>query len=198
MEFTSSNWQDIRKYYEGTYVKFTEFGDRLFYIGQVRPDGISGMDDEQTAFEMYLSDAAPYTVNFTLPHKATFQWKDSVYLLQRIPARQYRRGLCSDNTMITNVATGTSVDVGFQSLKAFVSKPSYSSFSNAFNTKAKTKAIALSPRMSYLRSGSILIDNKKIAVFSYETKKISMIHRIFLPEIMQHMVDHNEHYEVIV
>lgn len=198
MEFTSSNWQDIRKYYEGTYVKFTEFGDRLFYISQVRPDGISGMDDEQTAFEMYLSDAAPYTVNFTLPHKATFQWKDSVYLLQRIPARQYRRGLCSDNTMITNVATGTSVDVGFQSLKAFVSKPSYSSFSNAFNTKVKTKAIALSPRMSYLRSGSILIDNKKIAVFSYETKKISMIHRIFLPEIMQHMVDHNEHYEVIV
>lgn len=198
MNFMSSNWRDIQKYYEGTYVKFTEFGDQLFYISHVRPDSISGIDDDDTAFEMYLSDDMPYVVDFTLPHKATFQWKDSVYLLQRIPARQYRRGLCSDNTMITNVATGTSVDVGFQSLKAFVSKPSYSSFSNAFNTKAKTKAVALSPRMTYLRSGSILIDNKKIAVFDYDTKKISMIHKIFLPEIMQHMVDHNEHYEVIV
>jgi hypothetical protein len=198
MDFTSSNWRDIQKYYEGTYVKFSEFGDKLFMIHQVRPDGISGVDEDNTAFEMYLSDAAPYTVNFILPHKATFQWKDSVYLLQRIPARQYRRGLCSDNTMITNVATGTAVDVGFPALKAFVGKPSYSSFSNAFNTKAKTKAIALSPRMSYLRSGKILIDNRTIAMFDYTTKRISMMHKIFLPEIMQHMVDHNEHYEVLV
>jgi len=198
MEFTSSNWRDIQKYYEGTYVKFSEFGDKLFLISQVRPDGISGIDEDNTVFELYLSDAAPYTVNFILPHKATFQWKDSVYLLQRIPARQYRRGLCSDNTMITNVATGTSVDVNFPALKAFVGKPSYSSFSNAFNTKAKTKAVALSPRMSYLRSGKILIDNRMIASFDYTSKKIIMHHKIFLPEIMQHMVDHNEHYEVIL
>lgn len=198
MDFTSSNWRDIQKYYECTYVKFSEFGDRLFYIQQVRPDGISGIDDEQTAFEMYLSDAAPYTVNYLLPHKATFQWKDSVYLLQRIPARQYRRGLCSDNTMITNVATGVKIEIGFNSLKAFVSKPCYSSFSNAFNTKVKTKAIALSPRMTYLRSGFILIDSHKVAQFDYTTKRILMIHKLFLPEIMQHMVDHNEQYEVIV
>lgn len=198
MEFTSSNWRDIQKYYEGTYVKFTEFGDRLFYIAQVRPEGISGIDDEDTAFELYLSDAYPYTVNYLLPHKATFQWKDSVYMLQRIPARQYRRGLCSDNTQITNVATGNNVDVNFQSLKAFVSKPSYSSFSNAFHSKAKTKAIALSPRMTYLRTGWILIDNRKIAQFDYNSKKITLLYKIFLPEIMQHMLDHNEHYEVIV
>jgi hypothetical protein len=197
MEFTSSNWRDIQKYYEGTFVKFTEFGDRLFYISQVRPDGISGTDDEDTAFEMYLNDAYPYTVNYLLPHKATFQWKDSVYMLQRIPARQYRRGLCSDNTQITNVATGQAIDVNFQSLKAFVSKPHYSSFSSAFNTKVKTKAIALSPRMSYLRTGYILIDNRKVAQYNYDTKKITMMHKIFLPEIMQHMVDHNEHYEVV-
>lgn len=197
MDFVHSNWRDIQKYYENTYVKFSEFGDKLFYINYVGPDKVAGVDDENTAFELFLSDSAPYTVNYLLPHKAVFQWKDSVYLLQRIPARQYRRGLCSDNTMITNVTTGTRLDIGFNSLKAFVGKPSYSSFSNAFNTKAKTKAVALSSRMSYLRSGYILIDSHKIAQFDYNTKKILMLHKIFLPEIMQHMVDHNEHYEVI-
>ena len=197
MDFVHSNWRDIQKYYENTYVKFSEFGDKLFYINYVDPNKVAGVDDENTAFELFLSDSAPYMVNYLLPHKAVFQWKDSVYLLQRIPARQYRRGLCSDNTMITNVATGTRLDIGFNSLKAFVGKPSYSSFSNAFNTKAKTKAVALSSRMSYLRSGYILIDSHKIAQFDYNTKKILMLHKIFLPEIMQHMVDHNEHYEVI-
>ena len=197
MDFVHSNWRDIQKYYENTYVKFSEFGDKLFYINSVGSDKVAGVDDENTAFELFLSNSAPYMVNYLLPHKAVFQWKDSVYLLQRIPARQYRRGLCSDNTMITNVTTGTRLDIGFNSLKAFVGKPSYSSFSNAFNTKAKTKAVALSSRMSYLRSGYILIDSHKIAQFDYNTKKILMLHKIFLPEIMQHMVDHNEHYEVI-
>ena len=197
MDFVHSNWRDIQKYYENTYVKFSEFGDKLFYIQHVGPEKVSGTDDENTTFELYLSDAVPYTVNYLLPHKAVFQWKDSVFLLQRIPARQYRRGLCSDNTMITNIATGKGMDITFNSLKAFVSKPNYSSFSNAFNTKAKTKAIALSPRMSFLRSGEILIDNKKIAQFDYTSKKILLLYKIFLPEIMQHMVDHNEHYEVV-
>ena len=197
MDFVHSNWRDIQKYYENTYVKFAEFGDKLFYIGYVGPDKVAGTDDENTAFELFLSDAVPYTVNYLLPHKAVFQWKDSVYLLQRIPARQYRRGLCSDNTMITNVATGTRLDIGFNSLKAFVGKPSYCSFNQAFTGKGKTKAVALSSRMTYLRTGWILIDSHKVAQYDFNSKKIIMIHKIFLPEIMQHMVDHNEHYEVL-
>jgi len=198
MEFISSNWRDIDKYYTGTYVKFNEYGDKLFHIDHVNPNVVEGEDDTGTNFQLFLSDSAPYTVNYLLPHKATFQWNDSVYMLQRIPARQYRRGLCSDNTQIINIATGSRVDISFKSLKAFVSKPMYSSFSAAFNSKAKTKAVALSPRLTYIRSGLILVDQVRVASFDYNTKKIHMIHKIFLPEIMQHMMDHNETYEVVV
>jgi hypothetical protein len=198
MDFMSSNWRDIQKYYESTYVKFAEFGDKLFYIQRVREEMIQGIDDTDTAFELYLSDDHPYAVNYLLPHKATFQWKDSVYVLQRIPARQYRRGLCADNTMLTNVATGNNTDISFNALKAFVSKPQYSSFGQAFNSKEKTKAIALTNRMTYLRTGYILFDQKRVASYDHDRKVIKMVHKIFLPEIMQHMVDHNEHYEVLV
>jgi hypothetical protein len=197
MQCISSNWQDIRKYYEHTYVKFNEFGDKLFYIAEVGPSIIRGIDDTQTDFELYLSDDAPYYLDYLLPHKAVFQYKDSVALLQRIPARQYRRGLCSDNTQILNVASGSKYDLGFPTLKAFVSKPSYASFSEAFNCKAKVKAVALSNRMTYMRTGQILIDHTTVAHYDYTTKKITMARPIFLPEIMQHMVDHNEVYEVI-
>ena len=198
MDFMSSNWRDIQKYYECTYVKFVEFGDKLFYIQRVRENVIEGINEDDTAFQLYLSDEHPYAVNYLLPHKAVFQWKDSVYILQRIPARQYRRGLCSDNTMLTNVATGNNTDINFSSLKAFVSKQKYASFGQAFNSKEKTKAIALTNRMTYLRTGYILFDQKRVASFDFERKVIKMVHKIFLPEIMQHMVDHNEHYEVLV
>jgi hypothetical protein len=197
MEFTSSNYKDIQKYYEGTFVKFTEFGDKLFYIDQVKSSHIRGRDENQIEFELYLDDNAPYTVNYLLPHKALFQWKDSVCLLQRIPARQYKRGLCPDNTMITNVATSTRVDVSFDSLAAFVSKPQYVSFTEAINTKGKVKALALTSRMSFIKTGYILIDCTKIAVYDYTTRKISMIKPIFAPEIKKHMQEYNEKYEVV-
>jgi hypothetical protein len=198
MEFTSANHQDIKRYYEHTYVKFDEFGDRLFYIDHVDQFKVSGTDDNDTAFELYLDNVHPYVVNYLLPHKAVFQWKDSVYLLQRIPARQYKRGLCAENTMITNVATSQLVDLGFQVLKAFVSKPSYASFTSAFTSKIKTKAVALTTRMSYLRTGTLLMDNIKIATFNFDTKKIHMLRKNFTDEIKQHMRSHNDYYEVVL
>jgi len=197
MEFISSNWRDIQKYYDGTYIKFAEYGDRLFYVSRTTPEMIEGTDEDDTIFQLHLSDAHPYNVNYVLPHKATFQWNDNVYMMRRIPARQYRRGLCSDNTSIISVATGNNVDISFKSLKAFTAKPQYSSFRDAFFAKGRFKAIALSPRLTYLRNGSILVDTTKVATFDFHQKKIVLHHKIFLPEIMQHMVDHNETFEVI-
>jgi len=196
MEFITSNWRDISKYYENTYVKFSEYGERLFLITGVNPNSVTGIDEDDTAFELHLSDSHPYTVNYLLPHKATFQWGNEVYMLQRIPARQYRRGLCSDNTQIINVSDGRKRDIGFASLKAFTNKPTYMSFSEAFFAKGRTKALALSPRMTYIRTGDILIDMVRIAKFNYDTKKIELKNKLFLPEIMQHMLDYNETIEV--
>lgn len=198
MEFTSANYQDIRKYYEGTYVKFTEFGDRLFYITDITTQQVNGIDDTDTPFILYLDNHHPYIVNYLLPHKAVFQWKDSVYLLQRVPARQYKRGLCAENTMITNVATGQAVEIGFAALKAFVTKPTYASFSAAINTKVKTRAVALTNRMTYLRTGAILMDSIRIATYDFESKKITMIRKAFEFEIQQHLWIHNDTYEVVV
>jgi len=51
MQFVPSVWQDIRKYYEGSYVKFTEYGDTLFFIDRVREDSIVGHEEDTRAGE---------------------------------------------------------------------------------------------------------------------------------------------------
>ena len=198
MEFTSSNYQDIDRYFQGTYVKFDEFGDRLFFIEQVTPTAVHGRDEDGTVFELALDNSIPYSVNYILPHKAVFQYKDNAHIMQRIPARQYRRGLCSNNCQVVNLGTGSKVELTFSLLKAFVTKQQYFSFHKAFNAKGKLKTVALSSRMSFLRpTGGIFVDMTQVATFDYETKKITMLYKEFLPEIMQHMVDHNDTYEVL-
>lgn len=198
MIFVPNAAGDIERYYLNTWVKLSEFGDKLFFIQYCDASKVTGEDDNGDYFELLLDEDYPYSVDYVLPHKSVFQWKDRAVMLQRIPARQYRRGLCSGNTQIVDCQTGERVVLSKNLLKAFVNKQRFSPFSAAFAAKSKMKSVALSPRMWFQRaSGMVYIDFTQVAKYDYETKKITMIKPIFLPEIMQHMVDNNEHYEVI-
>lgn len=199
MIFTSSNASDIERYYYQTWIKLPEFGDKLFFVQNVSSEMVTGTDDNGDYFELLLSDEAPYPVEYVLPHKAIFQWKERAVMLQRIPARQYRRGLSSGNTKVVDCSTGESISLTTNLLKAFVSKQRFSPFSAAFAAKSKMKSVALSPRMWFHRSlGRVCVDFTPVAQYDYETKRLTMLLPIFLPEIMQHMVDNNELYEVVV
>ena len=81
MLFKSSNANDIEKYYYNTYIKFKEFGDRLFYIQGVTSEKVFGLDENDDYFELLLSDEAPYEVDYILPNKACFSYSDTVYQL---------------------------------------------------------------------------------------------------------------------
>jgi hypothetical protein len=193
----SSNYVDIDKYYNKTYIKLEEFGDRLFYIQGVSSEKVFGLDEDQTYFELLLGDEYPYTVNFILPHKAIFQHKDSVYMLQRIPARQYRRGLCSDNTQMMNVITGLRIDINFTTLKSFITKQPYLSFKQAFEYKGKAQHLTLTSRMSFnRRTGEIYMDFRIIAHYDRTKRSITLVNKNFAQEIMQHMMNYNETYTV--
>ncbi len=196
MQFTPQNVNDIDRYYRDTYVKFKEYGERLFYIQSVSPSMVTGTDEDGTYFEVHLRSSNPYQMDYILPHKAVFQYKDNVYLLQRIPAKQYRRGLCSGNTQIIRVTDGEKIPMIAPILKAFVNKQNYSTFSEAF--KSKHKAFALGPRMHFLKADAgIYIDMTLVARHFYGTEKIQMIQPIFTSEIKKHMTDNNDMYEVI-
>jgi len=199
MMFTESNHNDIERYYHQTWVKLPEFGDKLFFIQNVYSNKVTGIDENGDYFELLLDDDYPYAVDYVLPHKAIFQWKDRAVMLQRIPARQYRRGLSTGNTQVVQCDDGERIALSTNLLKAFVEKQRFSPFSMAFNAKGKIRSIALSPRMWFQRSsGYICIDFQRVAKFDYETKKITMMRPIFRPEIMQHMIDNNEMYEVTI
>lgn len=195
MLFTSSSAGDIEKYFRNTYTKFKDFGDKLFYIQKVNGEKVSGLDEDQEEFDLLLADDYPYEVDYVLPNRAVFQYKSSCFLLQRIPARQYKRGLCNDNVQIVETSSGEKRPLDFDVLKAFVTKQKYFTFTEAISKKGKCKAYALNSRMSFVAAnGTVLCDLKKIG-FCGDGKLY--IHPLFIPEITRQLAENQETITVV-
>jgi hypothetical protein len=187
MQFNTETWEDIQRYYRQTYLKFKETGDTLFYIRDVRPDKVTGTDENGTEFALHLNYDDPYEVDYILPNKSYFQYAKRACMLQRIPAKQYRRGICADNVRITGLSkTGglVAIDVTFDSLKAFVSKQAFPSLSTVLMQKQKPLSVALSPRFAFVPVGGFLFcDQTCVAQVDAKAKTILILHSIFKPEI---------------
>jgi len=185
MKCTQENWRDIQKYYQGTFVKFKEFGEVLHFINRVDPAGIVGTDADKEEFIVHLHDDQPYSFEYILPYKAVFQHGGDAYLLQRIPARQYKRGLCQENTSITKVASGERQSVNWALLGSFTTKQRYLTLNEAIFGKGKQRTVALNRRMSYSKTYNYLyVDCKVIAIVDPDKKAIAC-NKLFLDELRE-------------
>jgi len=195
MQFNTYNFEDISRYYRNTYVKFKETGDTLFYIRDVRPDVVRGTDEDGTEFELYLNDDHPYEVDYVLPNKSYFQYAKRACMLQRIPAKQYRRGICSENVRISSLTkTGGvgNIEVGFDALKAFVSKQAFPNISTVLLQKSKPISVALSPRFAFIPDlGYIFCDQLAVATVDKKAKTVVVLKDVFLPEITKLLENSN-------
>jgi hypothetical protein len=193
MQFTRENRADISKYYSHTFVKFKEHAiekqlnaDTLFYIEHVDDSKVIGKCENGDPFIIWLSDKYPFESDYVLPHKSFFQLGEHAVLLERIPAQQYFRGLCPENTQMTYLHGAQSpkkTPIGFDSLKAFVTKQSFFSLQSAIAAEQCTTCV-LSPRIQYGRhTNFIYVDHIPVAKVLEKKKEIVMIKHIFREEI---------------
>lgn len=191
MIFVPSSANDIERYYLHTYVKFQETGDRLFFIEGVSKHKVSGTCDDDTPFDLYLSDEFPYEVSYVLPNKSYFQVNEHAYLMERKPAKQYKRGLCGENVSISRHRGGTefmNCMIGFGLLKAFVAKQAFYTLKDAFLNADKKSSVAVSSRMMYVpKGGRLFIDKTQIATIrghkGTSAKTIELHQPIFREEV---------------
>ena len=188
MLFTPDNTDDIVRYYKNTFVKFKETGDKLFYISSVGADSIKGSTSDATPFELCLSHDAPYEVDYILPHKSYFQYGVVACLLQRVPAKQYQRGISNNNVsilMLTATGTLSGQDMSFAILEAFVGKQSFMSLSEAIGVADKV-SVVLSPRFAYVPSSRrIYADTLCVAQLQPKRSLLNCFHKLFKPELEQ-------------
>lgn len=190
MQFTPSNREDINKYYRHSFLKFKETGDLLYYIQSVDTNAVTGTTEDGRDFKLYLAEEEPYEVNYILPHKSFFQFGAHACMLQRVPAKQYHRGITQENTSITYRDTdGTSgkLPLGFEVLGAFTKKQKFFSLSEAVKATDIISAV-LAPRMMYMKNNKqVFIDFIPVARVAGATKTITMLNPIFTEEIQDYL-----------
>jgi hypothetical protein len=102
--------QDFRRRYESTYV-FLNMEDKgietLAYVSQVETSsskmGVLHLTSETYGALTINIGSDNHSLSFKYPKMGVFQHGRDAFLFHRRPARQYRRGICADNSTIWNV-----------------------------------------------------------------------------------------------
>ncbi len=191
MLFTPANHEDISKYYRKTFVKFKETGDMLFFIREVNSERVSGTSQDGTPFDLFLSEDFPYEVDYVLPRKSFFDYNNHAALLQRIPAKQYQRGVSSGNVSVSLLKAGGSpseMPLDFSVLKAFVSKQVFENLDTAVNSD-KT-SVVLSSRFAFTPANrKIYADYTCVGQMLPKRKEIKCFYALFKPELERLALD---------
>ena len=188
MLFVPSVRSDIQKYYMNTFLKFKETGDLLLYLTGVDNYSITGQVEDGRDFKLYMAEDTPYEVDYILPHKSFFQYGQHAVMLQRIPAKQYFRGISPENTSVTYKKPGQEIPsplpLSFEILKAFVQKQKFLKLSEALT--ADLSSCVLGSRMMYMRANkTIYIDFHPVAKLASNNKHIVMYAPIFQEDIKE-------------
>lgn len=133
--------QDIRRRYEGTYVflkmeakgietlvKVTKIDESPSKIGVLHLDS----SDYGSLTLNFGSDG--HSLKFKYPPVGVFQHGRDAYLFRRRPQRQYRRGICTDNSIMHNVT---------RNFAGNIVQWSAEEVADAFNHKVHTPSEAL-------------------------------------------------------
>lgn len=131
MKANASNIKDVSKYYERTYIIVPEISPKhVMLLSSVSNKGMVLRDSRDNQQGLISFDGGfEYEIQSPLTtRKAWFMHDNHAYLISRIPARMWRKGISQENTAIfrlttTNEFVGCSVSDGL--LNAFLQyKPS--------------------------------------------------------------------------
>lgn len=181
MYVDNNNYQDAKKYYEGCWIKVAECGDRIYTVDSVTrkytdlsspPRG----DNDEDA-EIRIDMEKGYNIQYVIPKKTVFQFGESALLLQRIPARMWRKGMDQKNTeFLTLSAKGVWKKIAMSTdvIEGFVNKPSYLSVEDATHQfKFSLESAAITPRISLTKEGSVFIDT----IFVGKLKRDGLVYK---------------------
>ncbi len=164
-KFLSSNMDDFRQRYEGTYGFYRgEDGKKLLVtLSSIRDEVCTFSDAKGVQYKLNADAAKDIGFEFIPPKAGYYNTVDGVVLVSRIPSRQFQRGLSSKNTNISALTIGQFLPlrVGFEILekvylKAIPPREAHAAW-NMRQAIAISKQIALEPNTKevYLYANAI-------------------------------------------
>lgn len=185
MYANSDNWEDVKKYYHNTFVKFKETGDVVWYVDRVDPERMLVTNSQGEEAGIWLPDG--YQIDYVMPGRAVYQYGQNAVMLSRIPARQWKKGMCKANTafhFLTWDGIWTSNPFDIKVIESFVNKPGYYNVDLAINDmkNGTIASAALTHRISICKNHRVFVDQLLVAKVD-PIKKELIARKIMIPEL---------------
>lgn len=104
-EFKRERWEDFQARYQGTYGWYSLSNRKvLVRLTRVREDSLTFTD--KTGFEYSANPDCGNVFTFLPLTRGCYQYKENVVVVQRVPRRQWKRGICDGNTSIHVIGQG--------------------------------------------------------------------------------------------
>lgn len=171
--------QDFRRRYEGTYVYLELHAEQREVIAYVRavessPNKVGWLhlDTEEYGVLQLNLGSEGHTLKFKYPPVGVFQNGNWAHVFYRRPQRQYRRGLCQDNSYILSTSRllgGGSSGFNLKALK------------NAFEHKTYDALEAVKLLQSSPMKSVALADNLSLVISPFEDKELHVIMHYMQP-----------------
>ena len=193
VEFKSEGYRDFAQRYIGTYgwyerksgtpvlVKLTDLDEFNLYF-----------QDKVGMKYKALADAGNF-FSFIPVIKGCYFYSGIPVLIKRIPAKQYRRGICDDNTSITAIGDNFALDVTFSIMESIFSGKLETGLEE-FRTGYIGKVIL--DRMFVISFDKIYLYDIPIGNYNWTTRQIDMENSLFKQEVEDCIRDAN--LEIVV
>lgn len=185
------NTKDVQKYYGGTYVIIPEISTQhVMLLKEASTKGIVCQDSRDNSYGLIsFEDGFEYELQSPLAtRKAWFMHEGNAYLISRIPARMWKKGISSENTQIarltsTNDFAGVSINPKI--LNAFLQATA-----NPQLPKPK-EMVTLSPEWAFNgHSNNLFLWDTVIGKYARRTNELFVpreLQELCLPEITKSM-----------
>ena len=113
-KFVGATYRDFAQRYQGTYGWLYTDKKHFVYVNKVDIDATYFEDINKR--QLHLKSGSDYEFEF-LPVMRGYVYgeDDAIYYLNRVPARMWRRGICQDNTSITDIS-GWAMSINLKNL----------------------------------------------------------------------------------
>lgn len=170
---TPLNYQDVNKYYQNTFVVIPEYDPQKLLVLRKADSVYLWFQDPLTNEEGGLSfkDHNNYHLSFHLPKKMLFQHKENAFMLRRIPARMWRKGIAGENSqLLAYSSNGDLVKLSLQPEFLTVMLSGGDPVPNVSEIDwTKMVSVALSNRIALVKNGSLMVDDCKIGNLNFKS-----------------------------
>ncbi len=180
VEYTRGTARDFRQRYEGVYGFYPKSNGEevLVFVSSVDEQVMKFKDSKGASYTAYADQGV--TFKFIPLNRKLFIYNKELILANRVPARQWQRGICQANTRMQYVSRMLSdLPIFFHTVEAYLAadKELYKEFATKLLTYS---AGVLSPLIGWT-CGDLYVTNQKVG--NIRTDHVEVTNEFFIQEI---------------